>query len=287
MNLATTTTSTLMNKKTKEVEVEFFHIDMIPDAMDKMNWSVAAKLMRHWFSISPAYAFTEQSKRAALKNDATNLPDTQVNSDIIKISWAMQNDQVKKGVNELRSTWKSVRGIERLKFQISKGNINKNNEKKLGYSDSIRELDANAQVNIMKIGNKLDTINEWYGAMGNTTLKVCIRGRTNIIDNTFIVDKIGFYLKDSYDFVDDDGNSEPLGIWSKERILDKKTSAFYMSTYLSGVWGLLVRNYSGFVPIFNSDFRRWQEKHNTGGDFIVLSDVLWMEPLPKDKVIKL
>ena len=40
-------------------------------------------------------------------------------------------------------------------------------------------------------------------------------------------------------------------------------------------------------PIFNSDFRGWQEKHNAGGDFIVFSDVLWLDPLPHQKVIYL
>ncbi|WP_416308861.1 DUF6402 family protein [Raoultella ornithinolytica] len=58
-----------------------------------------------------------------------------------------------------------------------------------------------------------------------------------------------------------------------------------MSTYLSGMWGGLVRDYSGFVPVFNSDFRRWQKKHGVGGDFIVPSDVLWMDSLSHDKKI--
>lgn len=60
-----------------------------------------------------------------------------------------------------------------------------------------------------------------------------------------------------------------------------------MSTYLSGIWGVLARDFTGFVPVFNADFRKWQAKHNAGGDFIVLSDVLWLEPLPKDKVVVL
>ncbi|WP_416240276.1 DUF6402 family protein [Raoultella terrigena] len=49
--------------------------------------------------------------------------------------------------------------------------------------------------------------------------------------------------------------------------------------------GGLVRDYSGFVPVFNSDFRLWQKKHWAGDDFIVLSDVLWMDSLPQDKKI--
>ena len=34
-------------------------------------------------------------------------------------------------------------------------------------------------------------------------------------------------------------------------------------------------------PMFNSDLRDWQDKHNEGGDFIVFSDVLWLDPLPR------
>jgi len=103
----------------------------------------------------------------------------------------------------------------------------------------------------------------------------------------FIVDKLGFYLKDTYDFVDEGNSSEPLGIWSKDRILNKEETSIYMSTYLSGLWGHLVRSFSGFVPIFNKDFREWKRKHDSGGDYIVFSDVLWISPRENDKEIPL
>lgn len=53
----------------------------------------------------------------------------------------------------------------------------------------------------------------------------------------FLVEKLGFYLKDTYDFLDQGSTSEPLGIWSRERILNKEETAVYMSSYLSGLWG--------------------------------------------------
>lgn len=287
MAISSTTTAKEQEQQEKKVAIEFFHIDMIPDAMDNMKWTTAAKLMRHWFSIKPEFAFTVQSRGIALNTDAVKLPMSQVNFDIIKMSWAIQYEQVRTGIDELRRLWKSAKGIERLKEQVNKSKFTDEAEVFIGYSESVRELDANAQVNVLPIGSKFDTVNEWYGAMGNTTLKVCVRGKTNRVDgeNIFFVDKLGFYLKDTYDFVDEDTAPESLGIWSKSRVLDKKSSSLYMSTYLSGMWGGLVRDYSGFVPVFNSDFRRWQKKHGVGGDFIVLSDVLWMDSLPYDKKI--
>ncbi|MDR2924534.1 MAG: DUF6402 family protein [Azoarcus sp.] len=38
------------------------------------------------------------------------------------------------------------------------------------------------------------------------------------------------------------------------------------------------RNYAGFVPVENDDFRRWQDTKNEGGDFFVFSDVFWARP---------
>ncbi|HGJ6339010.1 TPA: DUF6402 family protein [Salmonella enterica subsp. enterica serovar Livingstone] len=49
----------------------------------------------------------------------------------------------------------------------------------------------------------------------------------------------------------------------------------------------MVRSYSGFVPVFNSDFRLWQKKHDAGGDYIIFSDVFWTKVEESDKVILL
>ncbi|MDF7680263.1 DUF6402 family protein [Enterobacteriaceae bacterium ESL0689] len=60
-----------------------------------------------------------------------------------------------------------------------------------------------------------------------------------------------------------------------------------MSSYLYADCGDLARKFSGFVPVFNADFRKWQNKHNTGGDFMIFSDVYWTEPLVQKRIIKL
>lgn len=85
----------------------------------------------------------------------------------------------------------------------NKGDFNKG-AISLGYTEDVMELDNTSQVNLISIGSKLDTINDWYGAMGNSNLKVCVRGMTQIREGEvfFIVDKLGFYLKDTFDFLD-------------------------------------------------------------------------------------
>lgn len=63
MAVSSTTTTKEREHQEKKVSVDFFHIDMIPDAMDKMKWPVAAKLMRHWFDTKPSFSYTAQSKK--------------------------------------------------------------------------------------------------------------------------------------------------------------------------------------------------------------------------------
>lgn len=63
-----------------------------------------------------------------------------------------------------------------------------------------------------------------------------------------------------------------LGIWSRERVLSKAKSLVYATS--SPMSRALF--FPGFVPVRNIDFRRWQAAHNSGGDFFVFSDVLWI-----------
>ncbi|MDX7527830.1 DUF6402 family protein, partial [Enterobacter hormaechei] len=69
-----------------------------------------------------------------------------------------------------------------LKKHISKLDISEGGTIKFGFSDDVKELDATAQANFLIIGDKFDTINDWYGAIGNCNLKVCVRGTVNLLN---------------------------------------------------------------------------------------------------------
>ena len=60
-------------------------------------------------------------------------------------------------------------------------------------------------------------------------------------------------------------------------LTDPSPSPAEIDRWLAG----MLANYAmfnGFVPVHNSDFRDWQRKHRTGGDFFVFSDVKWVQP---------
>ncbi|WP_338111606.1 DUF6402 family protein [Rosenbergiella australiborealis] len=151
---ATTATTDEKEKQEKKVEVNFFHIDMIPDAMDKMKWPVAAKLMRHWFNTKPALVFTLKTKDQYQHGKAQAIPDGVVNCDIVKMAWAIQFEQVIKGIESLSSTWDSPKGRELLKKRLSPKDDYLKKNVSIGYTDNIRKLEDTAQVNVTLIGKK-------------------------------------------------------------------------------------------------------------------------------------
>ena len=288
MTVATTKLSPSANTKGQDVKVDIFHLDQLPDAMEKMGWKVAPQLMRHWFSLRPAYKFTEDIKNQLLRGDARLIPEERVNDTIVKMAWA--RPFIENKLQERMATWNSPAGINELRNKLRLAGYSPNLCVPLGMSDNARVLDASSQVNTIDVGGLFDTIDDWYGAIGNANLKFAVSGYSGSHQKkpAFFVDRVGAYLKDTYDFVDKNSiTSEPLGIWSRNRILTKAESALYLDSYLAGIFGILARNWSGFIPVFNSDFRDWQDKHNTGGDFVVFSDVLWLNPLPHQRIIYL
>jgi hypothetical protein len=103
------------------------------------------------------------------------------------MSWALKFEQVSAGIEELTGRWKSMKGIARLrKLLQNKGDFNKG-AIFLGYTDDVMELDNTSQVNLITIGSKFDTVNDWYGAMGNSNLKVCVRGMTQVREEKYFL----------------------------------------------------------------------------------------------------
>ncbi|NPE60182.1 hypothetical protein HLB27_07745 [Dickeya dadantii] len=286
--------SSASNTDEEKAGAKAFPLVQIVIAMEKMGWKVAPQLMKHWFSISPAVKWTIESKNTLFNTDARTLKENEYNDTIVKMDWALKYPQVIERFHQLQESWDNHNAIALLKERLVSEGYTPGGLVKLGYSDSARVLDASAQVSGVDVGGILDTINDWYGAIGKANLKLAVRGYTSVHENKsiFSLESIGVYLKDAYDFVDervmnsiDIIRPELLGVWSKDRILNKVETVAYFSYYIAGLSGLLGNKYPGFYPIWNSDFRRWQERNNSGGDFIVFSDVFWFPPSKDNKVI--
>lgn len=285
--IATSTTSPTRITEGKEVKVDVLHLDEIPGAMDKMGWKVSAKMMRRWFSNSPAYLMPE-NLRSGDGVDYRTLPASQIDDQIIKIDWVLGFPRAKQVFDKFCKEWDSQKAIETLRDRRLRG---------AGWKPgatvaigqglmSAKELDMSAQVNRATFGEYSDTFDDLYGAIFKATLKVAVVGRTRyssqLSKDIFEIEKLGVYVRDTYDFNSDwfTDAAAGLGIWSRDRLLSKAETAEYRANQANAPIGWMANHikYKGFVPVKNRDFRRWQEKHGTGGDFFVFSDVKWLQP---------
>jgi hypothetical protein len=243
------------------------HLDEIPNAMRAMGWTVAPQLMEHWFSIKPAYVMTSKVRTSS----AINLKPSEYNDSILKIEWLQQSSpQWRDASQKIIEGWATTKGIVQLKKCLSnKGWQSGQKQSVFLGSDkyTARECDEYVPINFLSVGHLTDTIDDVYGAIGNGTLKLTVCGYTTQVAGVdyFQVTKTGLYVRDTYDFT---GDNEPLGIWSRKGVLSKAGMAAYAVNPMFYA-------IQGYVPVFNRDFRRWQDAHNSGGDFIVYSNVQW------------
>ncbi|MDC9583340.1 DUF6402 family protein [Xenorhabdus sp. PR6a] len=282
-------TKTVKGGATTVIEFDELSLRDIPGIMaNKMGWSTAAALMNHWFNTSAEFKMEEDVKRQYMLGEAINIPKERYNDSIVKMDWALRYERTQDAMIELidnRLENKSTN--KRLFDSLLKRNKKLNPDRDLiyiGYGDDIINIDYTSQINALSFGDKFDTNDDFKGAIGAGNLELCIRGCYNLSGSRkiFYVDQIGFYIKDSYDF---SGDYELLGIWSREGMLTPSEIRKYMPLYQEKKWRELYNLYKGYVPVFNKDFREWQNKHHSGGDFIVFSDVYWMDPPEHFKVL--
>lgn len=273
MTLTTSVTSPKSQAAGKKVFVDVLHLDDIPGAMDKMGWKMSARMMRWWFDTKPAYRMPLDVRGGKIP-----APPSQYEDQIIKMNWVLNYPRCVEPFERIVMNWHTPAALKQLRNRLIGAGWTPGSNVTLGaVTMTARELDRLSQVNFTDFGATLDTLDDMYGALGKASFKIAVVGRSKsspTAGDVFEIDKLGIYVRDTYDFNDDGGVPEPLGIWNKERCLSKAETA----AYLGMVPVQIARTFQGFVPVFNSDFRRWQQAHNSGGDFVVFSDVKWVVP---------
>jgi hypothetical protein len=243
---------------------------IIANAMRKMGWPVASALMQRWVD-------SNQSVMSdAVKSGTTGpntLPSAQVDESIVTVQWLLKFPQASDAYNAASSRALNANGIALLKTRLAAAGWRSGPFTFGSTSMSARDLDTSNQTNMAPVGSTFDTIDDFYGAIGRGLFKTAVVGKV-VIDKDkrpiFEVDKVGIYLRDAYDY----NGFQALGIWNKDRILSKAESALVVTTGPGAIAGLV----GGFQPIFNSTFRDWRDSNGRGGDFLIYSDVNWVEP---------
>jgi hypothetical protein len=253
----------------------------IAQAMRAMGWPVASALMKRWAD-STAWTMPESVKLNT--SEEKSLAASRVDETTVTMNWLLKFARAKDAHDAVVGKALNDNAKKLLKERLKNAGWS-DGEFSLGKSSmSARALDQLCQTNFQSFGSLNDTIDELYGAIGKASLKVAVVGKVAMIEKkkfVFNVEKLGVYLRDTYEFNDEGWISQPLGVWSKKRCLSKaETAAYYAergARTSQPALRVLPAIYADFEPVSNGDFTDWRSKSGRGGDFVIYSDVSWVD----------
>jgi hypothetical protein len=291
--LKSTLTPSSQNPQGTASQVRFFKITDIPAAMDKMGWQVSAKLMRHWFQGNP-WGTPSGGMDALVKSHKQMPPPQYMEETIVKYQWLMAFPKAVRVRNELRNAWNNPQATELMRTNILRAfgqhsigcfplsfNGQGSKAEAFGYANS-------RAVTFETFG---DELNDLRGALANFNLRVTAEGTVNVLPDkvTFIVDRIGFYAEDAYDFNDEGLISQPLGYWNFDGIADGVADSISNNANIDYEKAKVIATapFTGedieqsfkdleskrYFLIYNHHFVNYRSKHKKGGDFVVYSDI--------------
>lgn len=284
------------NKEGQSVQVKDFQISSIPRVMDKLGWTVSARVMRKWFAGEP-YELSKSVKQGDLA--ASTLSAEKLLTDI-PFDWLFSGSKrVKPKIDEfvaaLSSSSEFNNSVGRLKGsldELSRGLVvlmtrlqrlglldakaKKLKSTYLDYSDKTAlELEEISQFNLIRFGatdweKATDALDDVYGALGTFVVKVAAtKLRTISNDNGFPaieIEQIGLYVRDTYDFLNA-GDDQLLGYWSEEGVIRPGPIDYVTEPKLIEKGGV------EYHKVTNGKFNEYRKLHGKGGDFMIYTAV--------------
>ncbi|MDU9394012.1 DUF6402 family protein [Pseudomonas sp. zfem002] len=269
----------------KQIVINALPLTKVPVAMRKMGWHTSAALMQRWFD-SPGWQMPEAWKQTQTQPDPAHLNNAQCDEHIVKMDWAMNFQRCREAVAVAESRLSTPNTAKRLKVQLEKAGWRNEASFKLGSTDmTAKEMDGVSQVNFSRLGDEFDVLDDMYGALGFSTVKIGVVGKTfNVEDpitgNTkphFKIEHIGLYIRDNYEF----NGFQFLGIWTADRVL---TKAEMLRAALPSGQSIYKWSTDAIALVENDDFRKYRNKTAMGGDYVLYSDILWKKI---DKIVDL
>lgn len=250
--------SPVANKKGKDVAVKRFRITDIPDVMDSMSWPQAALCMRRWIKGEP-YEMPQDVKQGVTK--PTALPKKLVMDDL-PFEWLFSGTtRVKPIIDKLKKELAVVQdynsmvgrlydtsvhmspGLKNFMFKLQKlGAVNSDHriESSAAFDFSSRsamQLDELSQINFIVVGTGLwsqatDDLDDVYGALGGFSIKIAATKFSVVHDTAgpskIRIDEVGLYVRDTYDFLNIDGD-QLLGYWGFKGVIRPGPIDFLMN----------------------------------------------------------
>lgn len=293
--IATSTLTPKANTDGKTVPVRQFKITDIPDAMRKMNWPVAAALMDHWFEGKP-WPTEDGAMELAVKGHKKNAPAEYINETIIRMDWLCQFKAANDAISYLRSVWDSpgARSAMRDRMEANFG-TSPADKVRIDFKNSGAAAEAFKHFNtfLVQFDPAGGEVNELRGALGDFNMRVIAEGEVTITASEYIFypERIGFYVDDSYEFVDARFvPSQVLGFWSFSGLAPSALDAFVTNERVAMLSNDLRKDslFNGgrhsaqeyrdilkdrYYLIQNKSFSEYRAMYKRGGDFKVNSDI--------------
>lgn len=276
-----------------------FEITEIPGAMLKMGWHKSAALLNKWFHAPKNQAMNVAQKRNGLNSDGTGMyPIDRFDKSTISLDWVQSYPRTNKAFRKLEEKLYLTTG--RAEAQLVKVIYPYRGHRHLNAIEltggDIFKLHNNFQFQLFPVDTTaLEKANQFFGAIlhhskpddlagalggfamyaavAEAWFKPALLGGIDVE-----VTKVAIYVKNPYSFYDDakEGGSQYLGHWNRDGIC-LVPEGYVAQRANWGSWSNYIIQPEGpygrtFWPVHNSDFRRWQNAHDSGGDMVVFSD---------------
>jgi hypothetical protein len=244
-----------------------FTIRDIPAAMRANGWNVGARLMDRWFA-RPARAM-----RLAEKTGDAPSPD--IETRMVTMGWALRYRRVAAARDHLLQSWaqppRLAAAAPVLESRVRRWRRTKPGPFRFGdLGAPAATLDQTCQINREIVESSVfGPIDDFYAAIGNAAIKLAVsgmvtpgpRGRLRVA-----VDELGLYLRDTYDFIDEQG----LGRWKATGM----TRVGFLAPEVAIAADEARDDPNQYWNVSNASFRRYRARFGHGGDFLILSDVV-------------
>lgn len=270
------------------------HVTQIPGIMAANNLTTGAKVMRRWFSLdshnnpltaAPQFDLVNMAFVRGFPGPRENLDDA-----IAQKRWMTDNAK-KEIVRTLRKRGKlNTTGSRTFYFD----NIANNNP--TAFPQSRWESVDSDHIQYVTAGNTYGPIDDFKATLGRATIRFLVAGSVTVGDTSIDVslDRVGLYLRDSYDFNDDADAwfSQFLGYWEAHEnyvgrapMIPTCEMQYETGNILDAIAGYRTGLSEGVITvptglncyeadrITNWHFRQYRTRSGKGGDFLIFSGI--------------
>lgn len=285
------------DKKPAEAAVDSFQITDIPGVMRKMGWKESARLMQRWFDGAP-FEMSPSEKRGRLAVDKITAEKL---FDDLDFEWLTSSSpHTGETIKELLakatspSQYNEFIGRQRGLTQLAPGLLQfmtcmrtlgvleeTGQDLVRGAHDysalSARMLETATQYNFRSIGittseKKNNPLDDVYGTLGGFVVKFAVTKfsttpKTKKMPATLTIEEIGCYVRDTYEFLNEDGDDQLLGYWNHDGVVRPSVYAYLTSPKTCEVEGQL------YFKVTNDSYNSYRNSFGKGGDLFVYSTV--------------